>query len=71
MQIAALEALLVKLKIYLSQKAQIAPLQLDKAFTKILSKYANYVNIFLFNLVMELLKNTNINKHAIKLKKKK
>lgn len=39
----------------------------DKAFIEILDKCANYVDVFLFNLVIEHLKNININKYMIKL----
>lgn len=34
-------------------------------------KYADYVDVFFFNLAMELFKNTSINKHIIKLVKSK
>ena len=36
-------------KMYLSKRAQIAYLKIDKAFTKILSKYANFADIFFRN----------------------
>lgn len=36
-----------------------------------MSKYANYLDIFLFDLSMELLKNTTMNKYANKLGKSK
>ena len=54
--------------IYLSQAAQIAASKQDKALTKVPSKYADYADVFSFNLVMELPKNTGINKHAIELR---
>lgn len=44
---------------------QILTLQKDKALTKILFKYLNYADVTLFDLVMELLKHTDINKYAI------
>lgn len=47
--------------------AQLAALQQDKVFTKILTKYQDYLNVFFLNLIRELSKNTNINKHTIKL----
>ena len=60
--------------IYLSQAAQllndnlilIFSLQQDQAPTKVPPKYADYADIFSFNLAIKLPKNTNINKHAIK-----
>lgn len=50
---------------------QVATLQLDKAPTKIPVKYRDYANMFSFDLVIELPKNTGINKHTIKLEKNK
>lgn len=55
----------IKDLIHLFQVAQIAALQWDKALTKIPAKYVNYADIFLFNLVIEFLKNTDINKYII------
>lgn len=43
----------------------------DKIIIKNLSKDANYIIIFSFDLAMRLLKNININKYIIKLKKQK
>ena len=67
--VAALEASpgLAGMTIDPLQAAQIAALKQDKALTKVLSKYADYIDIFSFNLAIELPKNTGINKHAIKL----
>lgn len=42
-------------------------LEVDKAFTKILSEYIDYTNIFLFKLIVELLKHNSINDYTIKL----
>ena len=67
MHVAALEAPLAGMIIYPSQKAQILALIQDKTPTKILTKYADYADIFSFDLVIELPKKTGINKHAIKL----
>ena len=53
------------------QTAQIAALKQDKAPTKVPSKYADYANIFSFDLAMKLPENTCINKHAIKLQDSK
>ena len=71
--VAALEALarLAKMTMHPLQAAQIAALKQNKASTKVWSKYANYTDVFSFNLTIELPKNTGINKHAIKLKKSK
>ena len=47
--------------------AQIAYLKANKASTEVPSKYANFANVFLLKLAVELLKHTRINDHAIKL----
>lgn len=60
-----------EIKVHSSCKIQFRLLLADKALIKILSKYLDYTNIFLFDLLMELLKNTNINKYIIKLVKDK
>ena len=65
--VTALEALLAGMAIHLSQAAQILALIQDKAPTKVLSKYANYADVFSFDLAIELLENTGINEHAIEL----
>ena len=52
---------------YLLQKVQIVYLKADKALIKVSSKFANFVNIFLSKLVIELSKYININNYAIKL----
>lgn len=52
--------------VYPSRAVQIAVLQWDKALTKIPAKYANYADVFLFDLAMELSENTGIKEHAIK-----
>lgn len=69
--IAVLEAL--KMTICLSQVAQlcndypvqVAVLQQNKSSIKILPKYVDYANMFLFDLVLELPKNIDINEYAI------
>ena len=43
----------------------------DKAFIEVQVKYSDYNNIFLAGNIAKLLKNSKINKHAIKLKKSK
>ena len=67
MYVAALKALLAKMTIYPLQIPRIAALEQDEALTKVLLEYADYADVFSFNLAMELLKNTDINKHAIEL----
>ena len=67
--IAILEAspVLPDMTMHHSRAAQIAALKQDEALSKVLSEYADYANIFSFDLAMQLPKNTCINKHAIKL----
>ena len=67
MHIAALEAPLLGMVIYLLRAAQILALIQDKASTKVPPKYADYGDIFSFDLPIELPKNTGINKYVIKL----
>lgn len=77
--VAALEVLLAEIIIHYSQVAQIisgdpmqiAVLQQDQTPINILPQYAHYTDIFSFDLVIKLPKNTSINKYAIKLKKDK
>lgn len=57
--------------IYPSQIAQIAALLWDNAPTKIPAKYANYANIFSFDLAIKISENTGINKYAIEVVKGK
>ena len=54
-------------KVHLSKKAQIAHLKADKVLIKVLSKYADFVNIFSLKLAAELLEHMGINNHAIEL----
>ena len=53
------------------KKAQIRALLFDKAFTEFSAKYSNYNNIFLAKNIVKFLKNFEINKYAIELKKNK
>lgn len=50
-----------------SRRVQIAHLKVDEASTKVFSKYANFADIFLPKLAIELLEHTGINDYAIKL----
>ncbi len=54
-------------KMHLLKKAQIAYLKADEAYTKVLSKYANFADVFSPKLAVELPKYTRINNYAIKL----
>ena len=54
-------------KIHLSKKAQIAYLKTTKISIKVPSKYANFANIFLSKLTVELSKYMDINNYTIKL----
>ena len=65
--VAAQEAPLTGMAIHPSREAQISALIQDKAPTKVPSEYADYVDVFSFDLAMELSENTGINKHAIEL----
>ena len=52
---------------HLSKKAQIAHLKANKAPSKFSSEYANFVDVFLPKLIIELSEYTKINNHTIKL----
>ena len=69
--VAALEAPLAGMAIHPSRAAQILTLIQDETPTKVSPKYAGYADVFLFDLAMELPKNTGINKYAIKLQNSK
>ena len=70
---AALEAplRLAEMTIHPAHAAQVTALKQDEAPTEVLPKYADYIDIFLFDLAMEFLENTGINKHTIKLEEGK
>ena len=67
MHVAALEAPLAGMAIYPSREAQILALILDAAPTEVPSKYADYADVFSFDLAIELPENTGINENAIEL----
>ena len=52
-------------------KAQVGALLFHKALTEVPAEYSNYSNVFSAENATELLENTGINKHAIKLKENK
>ena len=67
--VAALEAPLVsaEMTIHPAQAAQIVALRQDEASTEVPPEYADYADVFSFDLAMELPENIGINEHAIKL----
>lgn len=69
--VVVLEAPLIGMTIHPLQKIQITTLQQNEALIKVPNKYANYIDIFSFNSIVKLPKNTGINKHGIKFKKGK
>ncbi len=54
-------------EIHLLKRAQITHLKMDKAPTKVLSKYADFTDVFSPKLAIELPKHIKINNHAIEL----
>lgn len=62
---------LLAIFIYSSKKAPIKALIVKKALIKVLVKCLDYVDIFLPNLAIGLLKHNRINNHAINLVKRK
>ena len=54
-------------KVYPSKKTQIAHLKVNKALIKVLSKYADFADIFSPILAVKLLKYTRINYYTIEL----
>ena len=60
-----------KMPINFKKQVQIGALLFDKASIEILVEYSDYSNIFLAENAAKLLKNTGMNKHAIKLEKGK
>ena len=51
----------------LSRRTQIVHLKADEAPSKVFSKYANFADVFLLKLAIELPKHTKINNYAIEL----
>ena len=60
-----------QIKVEAWKKTQVRALLFDKALIKGLKEYSNYSNVFLVENVVELLENSGINEHIIKLKKGK
>lgn len=59
----------LSVKVYPFYRTQIAFLKADEALTSVLFKYTNYVDVFLKDLAIKLLKYSRINDHAINLAK--
>lgn len=54
-------------KMHLLRRAWIAQLKVDETFTKVPTKYANFVDVFLAKLATKLSKHMGINHHTIEL----
>ena len=63
--VAALETRLAGMAIHPLKKTQILALIQDEAPIKVSPKYADYTDVFSFDLAIKLSENTGINKHAI------
>lgn len=59
------------MQVHLLYQVQVDLLLIDKALVKVPLKHLDYIDIFLFDLAIKLLKNTGINKHTIELVKGK
>ena len=55
----------------IQDRAQVGALLFDKAPTKVLAEYSDYTNVFSIENAIELLENTGMNEHAIKLEEGK
>ena len=60
-----------KMPVHSGRQAQVGALLFDKAFTQLLAEYSNYSNIFSTENTAELLENTKMNEHVIKLEEGK
>ena len=60
-----------KIPMHFKKQVQVKALLFDEAFTEILAEYSDYSNVFSVENAAELLKNTEMNKHAIKLENNK
>lgn len=54
-------------EMYPSKKTHIVYLKADKVLVQVPSKYADFADVFLFKLAIELPKHTEINDYAVKL----
>ena len=57
--------------VHSKKQVQIGALLFNEAFAEVSIEYSNYSDVFLMENTMELSENTEINEHAIKLKKGK
>ena len=55
------------IEVYSLKRAQIVYLKINKIFTKIFNKYANFINIFFLKLAIKFLKYMSINNYIIEL----
>ena len=60
-----------EMSVHSKKQVQIGALLFDKAFTKVPAEYSDYSNIFSAENAIELLENTGINEHVIKLEEGK
>ena len=60
-----------EISVHSKKQAQIGALLFDEASTEVLVEYSNYSNVFSAENITELLENTGINEHAIKLEEGK
>ena len=60
-----------KMLVHSKKQAQVGALLFNKALTEVLAEYSDYSNVFSAKYAVELLENTRINEHAIKLEKSK
>ena len=65
--IAALTSVDVGNEMHPLKRDLIAHLKVDKAFTKVLNKYVDFVDVFSRKLASEFLQHTGINNYTIKL----
>ena len=65
--IASLESCSQKGDVHPSRRVQIAALVANEALTSIPTEYSDFADVFSLELASELLENTRINDHAIKL----
>ena len=55
----------INIKVYISKKIQIANLNANKTFIEVFNKYANFKDVFLLKLTIELFKYNSINNYTI------
>lgn len=65
--IHVIASLALAIQVYLFWYIQFELLLADKALIKVLSKYLDYSNVFLFDFAMKLFENASMNEHTIEL----